>query len=139
MGLEENYLVCKSIKDEKKRFVCLVNVLKETTELQDKIQLSVPPLTEGIATIKSIVNDANAIILEASRWNYDIEKFVNHGYAKEKVKNIVNDWNTIAKDFSLATGNEATLFKIREEKFKKEPIPETREKELKQLILFKGL
>ena len=78
--------------------------LYEITRKQDEIQLSIPRINESIAISTSIINDANAIILEISKWKGDLEPICRYGYLFEKVKSLVSGVNSLYHDYGIAFG-----------------------------------
>ena len=98
---EQEYLKCKEKPNDIEKANCLISLLHEITELQDHIQLAIPPINESVALSKSLTNDANALLLEASRQRMDIRKQIENGYTKEKVENIIRDWNWIVHDYNI--------------------------------------
>ena len=125
---EAQLMVCKQIEDDAKRASCIFDVLNRITRLQDVIQLSIPPVNESVVSAQNLINDANALILEASKWKGDIRMIANP-YTLEKIKRIVNDWNAIAHNLNISVkGANYPIFEIREVK-KRYDIPEYLRKE----------
>jgi len=88
----------KDIEDTAKLFKKLHNITSE----QDKMQLSIIPINESVALSRNMINDANALILEALKWSGDIRPQVRYGYTREKVLSIINDWNDMVHDFNIS-------------------------------------
>ena len=80
----------------------LFQKLYDLTVTQDELQLSIPRPNESVAISLDLINSANALILEASKWKGDIRPQVRYGYTKEKVLSIVQCWNAMAHDYNIS-------------------------------------
>lgn len=78
--------------------------LHELTEKQDSLNLSIDPPNESIAIARDIINSANAIILEVSKYYGDLETLERYGYLEEKVRYLCHGWNSLAQDVTVTTG-----------------------------------
>lgn len=90
--------------------------LYEITKTQDKIQLGISSLTECIAISKRMTNDANALILEASKWKGNLIPQVRHGYTREKVLLVVGDYNALVHDYNITHATNIPILVVKEEK-----------------------
>lgn len=134
---EERFEKVKKIKDDLERTNANFDLLHDITKLQDRIQLSTPALNESIAISNSLINHANALILEASKWKGDIRPQVMYGYTREKVGSIVDDWNAMVQDYNITHGTSINKLELREIK----PEYHLTEEDIKlnKKMIFKGL
>lgn len=100
LEFEKELNVCKNMKDDTNRAKCMADLSHKVARLQESVWI--PALNESIALSNSLINHANALILEATRWKGDIRKQVEFGYTFEKVNSIVNDWNAMAHDYNIS-------------------------------------
>jgi len=112
----------REIKDKGKRISEQYKVLYDLTTLQDWLQLNISPINESTAISNNMINDANAIILEISKWRGDIKTLVDYSYLFQKVKSLINDWNTIVHDYNVTQGTNLPLLIIKEKREFPEPI-----------------
>jgi len=98
------------IKEVNSKFDKLDSLTKE----QDELQLSIPAINESIAVSLGAVNNANAIILEISRWKGDIMHLAKSKYLRDRIKWIVGNYNGIVHDYGLISGDKVMKFKINE-------------------------
>lgn len=85
--------------------------LHEITKQQDTLQLSIPKINESVAISLGMVNCANALILEASKWKGDIRPQVRYGYTLEKVQCIIHAWNAMAHDYNVSHEGKIPIIK----------------------------
>jgi hypothetical protein len=125
---------CKIIVDKREKAECLFQLLTKVTSLQDEIQLEIPYLNPSMSSSLGIINNANAIILEASRQKGNIEKEIDMGYLKEKVEYLINNFNDITQKYNLVTIG-ASKPRISCEEVSVEPYPsDLIEKERKRIL-----
>jgi len=134
MNFEDRFKMCMRVEDDVEKAACLFDLLSDITKLQDVVQLAIPPINESVAISKAITNDANALLLEVSRWRGDIRKLLRHGYIMEKIKRLITDWNAMAHDYNITYGNEFPLFELVEKKEDIPPLPAEEIKELREEI-----
>lgn len=99
-NLYEELRQCRRVSDKRERAKCLFSLLSEITELQDKTQLEIPYLNPSIQFSMGLINNANAIILEASRHRGNIETVIDRGYLKQKVEYTLSDFNNIIMHYN---------------------------------------
>lgn len=103
--------VCKAIKSDLDRSNCVYGLLYDITKMQDRIQLNVPKMS-GMQTIMGVVvGDANAIILEISKWK-GADQAIRHLYLDEKVGLVVRDYNALIHDYNISHEKTVPSYKI---------------------------
>ena len=110
MNYEERFKGCLEIKNELDRANCLFDLLYDLTKLQDHIQIVIPPVNESVGLAKAAINDANAIILECSKFKGDIEPIYAHGYFREKVNRLQTTMKGIEHDMKVAEERPEAIF-----------------------------
>jgi len=139
MDFEGEFIQTQKIKNDLDRVNRQYKILNDLTQLQDSIQLSISALNGSIANSNAMINDANALILEASKWKGDIRPQVRHGYAYQKVKSLVNDWNCMVHDFNVTEGTNLPLMNIEEQPESDEPITDEKVLKNNREEIFRGL
>lgn len=99
--MEDHYEECLLIEDVVERARCLFKLLDDVTKLQDKVQISIPPLNESNRRAKSIINNANAIILDLSKFRGNIKNVLETPYVREKVNELIDNYNQMVHDYNL--------------------------------------
>ena len=102
VDIEKEFKECLSKEDNVEKANCTYELLHKVTEAQDVIQLSIPAVNQSMATSNAMINDANALILEASKWKGNVEPQVDFNYTKEKAERIKKDWDNMVNDRSMA-------------------------------------
>jgi hypothetical protein len=75
--------------------------LHKLTEEQDILQLSIPKPTESLAISLNIVNHANALILEISKYHGDIEPITKYNYLLEHFEGLCDGVNGMIQDYNI--------------------------------------
>jgi len=131
---EERYEQCKLKEDDIEKGSCLFKLLHDITRLQDNIQLAIPPINPSVQLSKEIINDANAIILNASGYKGDLRPEITSGYITEKVGYIIWHYNNMVHDYNR-TINEDFVEKITH-KFvpeRNKPVPKEDRKKIERI------
>jgi len=122
MDYEQRYNVCKAKTGDINKANCLYGLLRDITRLQDEVQLSIPAINESVAISNNLINNANALILEASKYKGDIRPQVLYGYTRGKVGAIVENWNAMAHDYNITQKDQSELLVLEHKKEFKIPI-----------------
>ena len=110
INIENEFQECLSKEDDVDKANCTYELLHKVTEAQDVIQLSIPAINQSMATSNAMINDANALILEASKWKGNIEPQVDFHYTAEKVERIKRDWEHMINDRKIANEERESIF-----------------------------
>ena len=108
---EKELTTCKSINNDLSRSNCVYELLFEITEIQDRIQLSIPALSEMQSIMGNITDKANAILLGISKWK-GADQVIEHGYVTEKVMGIVDSYNSLIRDYNLTHEDKISSYEI---------------------------
>jgi hypothetical protein len=77
--------------------------LHKLTQEQDILQLSIPHPSESLAIGLDIINHANALILEVSKYYGDIQPIARHGYLTEHFEYLCRGVNGMIQDYNITT------------------------------------
>jgi hypothetical protein len=125
---EEKRLECKALEDNVEKIGCLSDLLHEVTKEQDSINLSIPFLNDSVQLLKLVVDGANGIILEASRYKGHVMPAMEGTYLQEKMKFLIDSYNNMVHDYNL-TKDEKFIEKIAYSFISERDLPNPKRKE----------
>lgn len=100
MNFEQEFEACKKIIDKEKRVACLLPLLHEVTELQDRVNITTFRTIDNDSDPRwlplHMIDNANAIILNISRNKADPRIFDNL-YVDEKLQGLHDKWFSIKR------------------------------------------
>lgn len=94
---------CKKIDNKEEKIKCMYKILYDITEAQDITNLTIRKTIDDSEDPRwlpiQLTDNANAIILDASRYKGNPKPMIIYGYTEEKVDGLINIWNMIKSKY----------------------------------------